>query len=60
MCKPMREKLEYEFESHFDGEKLFSTNSVKYLNIENDKYLDQGDHVNAVAIKLNRANAMPQ
>ena len=40
MCKPMREKLEYEFESHFNGEKLFPTNSVKYLNIKNDKYLD--------------------
>ena len=41
-----------------NGKKLFQTNSVKYLGIKIDKQLNWREHINEVAIKLNRANAM--
>ena len=41
-----------------NGNKFFQTNSVKYLRIKIDRQLNWRDHINEVAIKLNRANAM--
>ena len=41
-----------------NGKKLFQTNSVKYLVIKIDKQLNWSEHINKVAIKLNRTNAM--
>ena len=56
--KPKRKKLDFEFKIKLNGKKLFQTNSVKYLGIKIDKQLNWREHINEVAIKLNRANAM--
>ena len=56
--KPKRKKLDFEFEIKLNGKKLFATNSVKYLGTKVDKQLNWRDHVNEIAIKLNRVNAM--
>ena len=56
--KPKHKKLDFEFKIKSNGKKLFQTNSVKYLGIKIDKQLNWREHINEVAIKLNRANAM--
>ena len=38
--------------------RLYQTSSVKYLGIKSDHYLNWQDHVNNIAVKLNKANAM--
>ena len=37
---------------------LYPTDSVKYLGVKIDNKLNWKSHVNAIATKLNRANAM--
>ena len=37
---------------------MYQTKSVKYLGIKIDENLTWIDHINDIAIKLNRANAM--
>ena len=39
-------------------EKDYQTSSVKYLGIKIDQFLNLQDHINNIAIKLNKANAM--
>ena len=56
--KPNRKKLDFEFKIKFNGKNLFQTNSVKHLGIKIEKQLSWRDHINEVAIKLNKANAM--
>ena len=56
--KPKHKKLDFEFKIKSNGKKLFQTNSVKYLDMKIDKQLNWKEHINEVAIKLNRANAM--
>ena len=49
--------MDFQFKIKLKGKKLFQTNSVKYLHVGIDKQLIWGDHINDVAIKLNRARA---
>ena len=39
-------------------EKDYQTSSVKYLGIKIDQRLNWLDHINNIAIKLNKANSM--
>ena len=48
--------MDFQFKIQLKGKKL-QTNSVKYLRVGIDKQLIWGDHINDVAIKLNRARA---
>ena len=41
-----------------NGKRIYPTKSVKYLGIKIDENLTWIDHINDIAIKLNRANAM--
>ena len=42
----------------FEGERLYPTESVKYLGVKIDTNLSWQYHVNDLSIKLNRANAL--
>ena len=55
---PSVKKVNFESKVKLNGKKLFQTNSLKYLGIKLDEQLNWRDHINAVAIKLNKANAM--
>ena len=41
-----------------NGKKLYPTDSVRYLGVNIDSKLNWKSHVNTIATKLNRANAM--
>ena len=41
-----------------NGERLYTTNSVKHLGTKIDENLNWHQQINNVAVKLNRANAM--
>ena len=42
----------------FNSKRLYTTNSVKYLNIKIDENLNWHEQIKNVAAKLNRANTM--
>ena len=46
------------WDSRVNGKQLYPTKSVKYLGIKNGENLTWIDHINNIAIKLNRANAI--
>lgn len=54
----MRKNLEFEFKARLNGKKQFPTYPVKFLGKNIDQQFKCVDHVNKIAIKLNRANAM--
>ena len=56
--KPKKKKLDYDLKFKLNGKRLYPTNSVKYLGIKIDDKLNWKEHINDIAIKLNRANAM--
>ena len=41
-----------------NGKRLYSTDSMRYLGVKIDSKLNWNSHVNAIATKLNQANAM--
>ena len=41
-----------------NGKRLYSSDSVRYLGVKIDSKLNWKNHVNAIAPKLHRANAM--
>ena len=41
-----------------NGKRPYQPSSVKYLGIKIDQYLNWQDHINNIAIKLNKANAL--
>ena len=51
-------KLDFDFKLKLNGKRLYLTESVKYLGNEIDENLTRNDHINDIAIKPNRANAM--
>ena len=51
-------KLYFDLKLRLNGKRIYSTKSVKYLGIKIDENLTWIDHINDIAIKLNRANAM--
>ena len=51
-------KTGFEFKIKLNGKKPLLTNSVKHFVVKLDRQLSWRDHINEVAIKLNRANTM--
>ena len=58
LFKPIEKPLDCELKLNLNGKRLYQTSSVKYLGIKIDQYLNWQDHINNIAIKLNKANAM--
>ena len=58
LFKPIKKPLDCRFKLKLNGKRLHQTSSVKYLGIEIDQYLNWQDHINNIAIKLNKANAI--
>ena len=51
-------KVHFDLKLKLNGKRLYPTKSVKYLGIKIDESLTLNEHINDIAIKLNRANAM--
>ena len=58
MFKPRMKKVDFDLKFKLNGKKFYPTKSVKYLGIKIDESLSWNEHINDIAIKLNRANAM--
>ena len=54
----MLKKLECLIRIKFSRERLYSSNSIKYLDVKIDKILNWKDHIYGIATKLKRANAL--
>ena len=55
---PQMKKLDFVLKLKLNSKRIYPTKSAKYLGIEIDENLTWIDHINDIAIKLNRANAM--
>ena len=53
-----KKQLDSDLKIRLNGKRLYETDSVKYLEIQIDKRLTWKQHINHVALKLNKANAM--
>ena len=53
-----KRKFEGDLKIKFHGKGLYSTESVKYLEVKGDRNLCWQCHVNDLFIKVNRANAL--
>ena len=56
--KPKRKLLDFNMQVKLNGKRLYPNDSVKYLGVKMESKLNWKSHVNAIAAKLNRANAM--
>ena len=52
------EKIDFDFKLELNRKRIYPNNSVKYLGIKIDENLTWIDHINDIAIRFNRANAM--
>ena len=53
-----KKQLDCDLKIKLNGKRLYEVGSVKYLRIQIDKRLTWKQHVNHLALKLNKANAM--
>ena len=53
-----KKQLDCDLKFKLNGRRLYETDSVKHLGIQIDKRLTWKQHINHVALKLNKANAM--
>ena len=51
-------KVGFDLKLKLNEKRIYPTKSVKYLGIEIDESLTWNEHINNIAIKLNRANPM--
>ena len=51
-------KLDFDLKLKLNDKRLYPTKSVKYLGIKIDENLTWINHINDIAIKLNKVNAM--
>ena len=58
LFKSNKKQMDYELKVKLNGKGIYETNTVKYLGIKIDKNLTWASHVNDVAVKFNKANAM--
>ena len=56
LFKPIKKPLDCQLKLKLNGKILYQTSLVKYLGIK--MYLNWQDHINNIAIKLNKANAV--
>ena len=56
--KPLKKSLDHDLCIKLNGKRLYPTSSVKYLGVRIDSNLNWKEHLNATAIKLNKANAI--
>ena len=56
--KHQMKKLDTEIEIKLNRKRLYRSQSVRYLGIKIDQNLNWKDHINDIAVKLNRANAL--
>ena len=56
--KHQRKKLDAEIKIKLNRKQLYPSQSVRYLGIKTDQNLNWKDHINNIAVKLNRANAL--
>ena len=56
--KHQRKKLDTEIKIKLNIKRLYPSQSVEYLGIKIDQNLNWKDHINDIAVKLNRANAL--
>ena len=56
--KHQRKKLDTEIKIKLNRKRLYPSQSVRYLCINIDQILNWKDHINDIAVKLNRANAL--
>ena len=58
LFKPTKKPLDCQLKLKLNGKRLCQTSSVKYCGIKIDRYPNWQDHINNIAINLNKANAM--
>ena len=58
LFRPKRKSMDFNLKIKLNGKRLYETNSVKYLGIRIDNKLNWKAHINDIALKLIRANAM--
>ena len=58
LFKPLKKELDHELKIKLNGKKLYPTPSVKYFGVKIDSNLNWKEHINSVAVKLNRGNAV--
>ena len=58
MFKPKMKKVYFDLKLKLNGKRLYPTKCVNYLGIKIDESLIWNEHINDIAIKLSRANAM--
>ena len=58
ICKCKQNKFKGDLKVKLCGKRLYPTKSVKYLGVKIDTKLNWYYHVNALSIKLTRANAV--
>ena len=51
-------KQSFDLKPRLNGKRIYPTKSVKHLGIKTDENLTWTDHIDDIAIKLNRDNAM--
>ena len=56
--KHQRKKLDTEIKIKLNRKRLYPSQSVRYRGIKIDQNLNWEDHINDIAVKLNRANAL--
>ena len=56
--KHQRKKLDTEIKIKLNRKRLYPSQSVRYLGMKIDQNLNWKDHINDIAVKLNRANAL--
>ena len=58
LFRPKRESMDFSLKTKLNGKRLYETNSVKYLGIRIANELNWKAHINDIALKLIRTNAM--
>ena len=58
LFRSAKKQLEFGLKLKLNGERLYPTNSVKYLGIKIDEHLTWKPHIDGISTKLNKANAM--
>ena len=58
LFRPKRKSMDFNLKINLNGKQLYETNSVQYLGVRIDNRLNWKAHINDIALKIIRANAM--